>query len=90
MAVDSDPMSLRVDSLHQMLILFNLAPDQEKRRADFVLCQHVQHPRRVARMRTIVEGEGDLAARWVAAPERIGVAGLHPCVEAEEQRGEHQ
>ncbi len=88
--MDSDLMPARMDSLDEALILFNIFPDQKERRADFVLCQHIQHLRRVARMRTIVEGEGDLAAGGVSAPQDVGVAGLHPCVNAEEVRGEHQ
>src|SRR5690606_34823270 len=69
MTVDSETVSLCMDSLHEMLVLFNLAPDQEKRGADIVLCQRLQHSRRVARVRTVVEGEGELAAGRVAAPK---------------------
>lgn len=88
--MDSDLMPASVDSLDETLILFNIFPDQKECRADFVLCQHIQYLRRVARVRTIVEGERDLAAGGVSAPQNIGVAGLHPCVGAEEVRGEHQ
>lgn len=76
--MDSDFMSARVDSLHETLIAFNIFPDQKECRADFVLCQHIQHAWRVARMRTVVEGERDLSAGWVAVPQDVGVAGLHP------------
>lgn len=82
MTVDTETVSLRVDLLHKMAILSNLVTDQEERRADIVLCQHIQYSRRVARMRTVVEGESELAAGRIAAPERIGMAGLHPIVEA--------
>ena len=66
--MDSDLMSARVDSSHEVLILFNILPDQKECRADFVLRQHIQYLRRVTRMRTIVEGEGDLAAGSMSAP----------------------
>lgn len=39
--VDSETVSLRVDSLHEMAILSNLVPDQEKCRVDIVFCQHI-------------------------------------------------
>lgn len=76
--MDSNLMPARVDSLHETLILFDIFPDQKECRTDLVFCQHIQHAWRVARMRTVVEGEGDLAARRVAAPQDVEVAGLHP------------
>lgn len=88
--MDPDLVPASVDSLNEALIFFNILPDQKKCRADFVLRQHIQHFWCVARMRTVVEGERDLAAGWVTAPQDVGVAGLHPCVGAEEVRGEHE
>ena len=41
-----------------------------------MLCQHIQNLWRVARMRTIVEGEGDLGARSVAVKENCGMTAL--------------
>ena len=49
-------MSALVDLFHKLWVTLNTLPDQEERRMDVVLCQHVQHLRRVARVRTVVEG----------------------------------
>jgi len=61
-AMQRELMSALMDLLHKMWILFNVFPDQEERRMDVMLCQHIQHLRCVARMWAIVKGQCDLAA----------------------------
>lgn len=77
-AMDSDFMPASVDSLYEILIAFNIFPDQKECRVNVMLRQHIQHARRIARVRTVIECQGDLVAGWVAAPQDVGVAGLHP------------
>lgn len=53
-------MSALVEPSHKIWMPLDFVSDQKERGADFMLRQRLQHPRRVARMRTVVEGEGDL------------------------------
>lgn len=55
-------MSALMNSFHKLRILFNASPDQKECGADVVLRQHIQNPGRIARMRTVVKGEGKSAA----------------------------
>lgn len=77
-AMDSDLVPALVDLPHQWFGVLNILSDEEKRRANIMLCQHLQHPRRIARMRAVVEGERDLAAGWVTTPKYFEMAQLHP------------
>ena len=67
--VDAELMSALVDLFYQVRIFFNMFPDQKERGVDVMLCQHLQHPRRVRRMRTIIKSQCDLAARPISLPE---------------------
>jgi hypothetical protein len=46
----------------QVVALLGISPDQVKRPVNIMLCQHIQHARRIAQMRPVVEGQGHSAA----------------------------
>ena len=60
-AVDAELMSALVDLRDQMRILLGMLSDQKERSVDVVLRQHLQYLRRVLRVRTVIEGQRDLA-----------------------------
>ena len=61
-AVQRKLVSVLMDLSHKIWMPLNLVSDQEECGADVVLRQRIQHLRRVARVRTVVEGQRDLAA----------------------------
>lgn len=87
--MDADSMSVLVDLLHKIWILLHILPDQKERGADLVLCQHLQYLRRVLRVRTIVEGQRDLAAGTISLPQDGGIFFLLSAIEAEAKRVSH-
>ena len=63
--VNRELMPTLVDPLYELWITFDALPDQKKCRMDAVRCKYLQHLRRISRMRTVVEGQRDRAARTV-------------------------
>lgn len=63
--VDSDLMTALMNFFYEPGIILRILADEKERRTDTVLCEHIQYLRRVAQMRTVVEGQRDLAARLV-------------------------
>ena len=88
-AVQRELMPALVNPFHKMRMSLNALPDQKERGVDTVLCQHVQHLGRVARMRAIVKGQGDLAAGGIPKKENAGMASLQVLVHGAKERREH-
>ena len=64
--VQCELVSVLVDLSYKMRITLRLLPDQKERRIDIMFRQNLQHTRRIARMRPIVERQGDLAPGAIA------------------------
>ena len=88
-AVQRELMSALVDLIHKMRMSLDALSDQKERGADIVLCQNVQHLRRVARMRAIVEGQCDLTAGGIPKKENAGMASLQVLVNGTKEWCEH-
>jgi hypothetical protein len=58
-------MSALMDLPNKMWMPLDILPDQKERCADVMLCKYIQYLRRVAWVRTVVEGQRDLAAGGV-------------------------
>lgn len=82
-------MSALMDSSHKLWILLDASSDQKECGEDFVLRQRIQHLRRVARMRTVIEGQRDLAARGISKKENAGMASLQVLVHGAKEQREH-
>ena len=81
--MDAESMSALVDLPDQMRISLHIFPHQKERGADLVLCQRLQHLRRVLWVRTIVEGQRDLPAGTVSLPQDGGIFFLLGMIETE-------
>jgi len=55
-------VSILMDLFYKMRIAFHALSDQKECRPDVVPCKRLQYARRIPRMRSIVKGQGDLAA----------------------------
>ena len=54
-------VSVLMDLFHKVRVALRALSNQKERRLDLILCQNIQHLRRVAGMWPIVKGQGDLA-----------------------------
>src|SRR5207237_5284968 len=66
--VVADIMAMREDLLNQIRMRFDFLPDQKKRCVNAMCIEDFQASRRVLRVGTIVEGDGNLIAREVTVP----------------------
>lgn len=89
MAMQSQLMSALVDLSHKIWILFYALSDQEESSADTVLRQHIQHLGRVARVRTVVEGQRDRGTGRVTKKENAGMASLQVLIHGAKEWREH-
>jgi hypothetical protein len=69
-------MSSVMDLFDQALMLFGMFSHQMKCSAHIVFLQHIEQARRIAQMRSIVEGQGDGAIRSSAIEQDVGIAVL--------------
>ena len=60
--MNSDLMPALVNLPYKIQVAFQTLSDQEKSCLNFKLRQNFKNSWRVARMRTVIEGQGDLAA----------------------------
>jgi hypothetical protein len=86
--VDPDLVPAFVNFTYKVRDAFHIPADQKKRGADTMVRKHIQHTRRIARMRTVVEGQRDRSARFVPMPKRGWVAFLHRTVKLEQGPGD--
>src|SRR5262245_49391620 len=75
--MDARLMSALMDLAYQICVFFDGLADQEKCGLSVMLCQRFEHSRRIAWMRAIIEGQGDLGTCFIAMPENLRVFSLH-------------
>ena len=73
-------MSALVNLFYQIWVLFSTFSHYVKSSAHVIFFQNIQHARRIARVRTIVKGQSDLIAGFVAVPQDIWLSSLHCAV----------
>jgi len=88
--MNSNLMSLLVNLPHKIQVPFQTLSDQEKSCLNFILRQNFENSWRVAQMRTVIEGQRDLAVRWIPAPEGCRVFLLDPSVKVKERLGDQR
>ena len=59
--MDAELVSALMDLLYKVRVLLGIFPDQKEGSTDIVFCQRLKHLRCIFGVRTIVEGQGDLA-----------------------------